>query len=107
MDLVQIIETLGIPVAVASVLGYACLYLMKFITGKLIQRLDEQFNRLESIVVKLIDSNNKGKVESSKFAMQQAAQHIELIGRFDTLISVFQKLSGNGLKNKGNNNAKR
>ena len=59
MDLVQIIETLGIPVAVAFVLGYACLYLMKFITGKLIQRLDEQFQRLESIVIKLIDSNNQ------------------------------------------------
>ena len=61
MDLVNIIETLGIPIAVAFVLGYACLYLMKFITGKLIQRLDEQFERLENIIVKLIDSNNKEK----------------------------------------------
>ena len=38
MDIVQIIETLGIPVAVAFVLGYGCLYLMKFITGKLMER---------------------------------------------------------------------
>ena len=75
MDLVQIIETLGIPVAVAFVLGYACLYLMKFITGKLIQRL-------------------------AKATMQQASQHVELIGRFDTLISVFQKFQANGLKSK-------
>ena len=92
MDLVQIIETLGIPVAVASV--------MKFITGKLIQRLDEQFQRLESIVIKLIDSNNQEQKESAKATMQQASQHVELIGRFDTLISVFQKFQANGLKSK-------
>ena len=102
MDIIQVIETLGIPVAVAFVLGYGCLYLMKFITGKLIQRLDEQFGRLEAIVIKLIDSNNKEKQESAKTYMQQASQHVELIGRFDTLISVFQKLSGNGLKKKEN-----
>ena len=55
MDIVQIIETLGIPVAVAFVLGYGCLYLMKFITGKLMERLDEQFKRLEDIMVTLIN----------------------------------------------------
>ena len=100
MDIVQIIETLGIPVAVAFVLGYACLYLMKFITGKLIQRIDEQYGRLESIVVKLIDSNNKEKTEAVKLGMQQTAQFSELLGRFDTFISVVQKLTGNGLKGK-------
>ena len=100
MDIVQIIETLGIPVAVAFVLGYACLYLMKFITGKLIQRIDEQYSRLEGIVIKLIDSNNKEKQEATKLGMQQTAQFSELLGRFDTFISVVQKLSGNGLKNK-------
>jgi len=100
MDIAQTIESLGIPIAVAIVLGYASLYLMKFITGKLIQRLDEQFGRLESIVIKLIDSNNKEKQEAVKSYTQQASQHLELIGRFDTLISVFQKLTGNGLKKK-------
>ena len=55
MDIIQVIETLGIPVAVAFVLGYGCLYLMKFITGKLMERLDEQFKRLEDIMVSLIN----------------------------------------------------
>ena len=98
MDIIQLIETLGIPVAVACVLGYAALYLMKFITGKLIQRLDEQYGRLEGIVIKLIDSNNKEKQEATKLGMQQTAQFSELLGRFDTFISVVQKLTGNGLK---------
>ena len=100
MDVINIIETLGIPVAVAFVLGYGCLYLMKFITGKLIQRIDEQYGRLEAIVIKLIDSNNKEKQEATKLGMQQTAQFSELLGRFDTFITVVQKLTGNGLKGK-------
>ena len=100
MDIIQLIETLGIPVAVACVLGYAALFLMKFITGKLIQRLDEQYGRLEGIVIKLIDSNNKEKQEATKLGMQQTAQFSELLGRFDTFITVVQKLTGNGLKKK-------
>ena len=64
MDIINIVETLGIPVAVAFVLGYGCLYLMKFITGKLMQRLDEQFGRLENIVIKFIDSIENKKVVS-------------------------------------------
>ena len=100
MDVINIIETLGIPIAVAFVLGYGCLYLMKFITGKLMQRLDEQFTRLEGIVIKLIDSNNKEKQENTKVGMQQTAQFTELLGRFDTFITVVQKLTGNGLKHR-------
>ena len=100
MDLINIIETIGIPISVALGLGYALMYLMKFITGKLIQRIDEQHGRIEAIVIKLIDSNNKEKQEATKLGMQQTAQFSEVLGRFDTLISVFQKLSGNGLRNK-------
>ena len=100
MDILNTIETLGIPVAVALVFGYSTLYLIKFITGKLMLRLDEQFQRLENIVIKLIDSNNKER--------QAVMKHeTEILARFDTFITVVQKLSGNGLKNKGNNNAKR
>ena len=95
MDVIQLIETLGIPVAVACVLGYACLYLMKFITGHLMQQLNQQFERLENIVIKLIDSNNKERQATLKHSTEQSAQ-------FDTLITVFKKLTGNGLKDKIN-----
>ena len=100
MDLINIIETIGIPISVALGLGYALMYLMKFITGKLIQRIDEQHGRIEAIVIKLLDSNNKEKQEATKLGMQQTAQFSEVLGRFDTLISVFQKLSRNGLRKK-------
>tara|TARA_R110000824_G_scaffold111891_8_gene260722 strand:- start:600 stop:908 length:309 start_codon:yes stop_codon:yes gene_type:complete len=100
MDFVQLIETLGIPVAVACVLGYACLYLMKFITNTLVKRIDEQFSRLEGIVIKLIDSNNKEKTATLKHSAENQAQFSDLLGRFDTFITVFQKYSGNGFNSK-------
>tara|TARA_Y100000310_G_scaffold340766_1_gene437682 strand:+ start:2325 stop:2606 length:282 start_codon:yes stop_codon:yes gene_type:complete len=93
MDIINIIETLGIPVAVALVLGYGCIYLMKFITGKLLERLDEQFKRLENIMIKLIDSNNKERQSTLKHST-------EIISRFDTFLTVIQRLTGNGLGEK-------
>tara|TARA_Y100000034_G_scaffold110593_1_gene142891 strand:- start:670 stop:960 length:291 start_codon:yes stop_codon:yes gene_type:complete len=93
MDIIQLIETLGIPVAVACVLGYAALFLMKFITGQLMLQLNQQFERLENIVIKLIYSNNKER--------QAVMKHeTEILARFDTFITVVQKLTGNGLKKK-------
>ena len=97
--MINIIETLGIPVAVALVLGYGCLYLMKFITGRLTNDLDEKFKRHESIMIKLIDSNNKERQAHLK-------GNAELYAKFDTLITIVTQLM-NGIKNKGNNDVKR
>ena len=55
MDIVELINSLGIPVAVACVLGYGCFYLINFITGRLMDKLDEQAQRLENILVTLIN----------------------------------------------------
>ena len=53
MDIIGIIETLGIPVAVAIGLGYALMYLIKFIT----KDVKADIKNLYDITVKLIDSN--------------------------------------------------
>ena len=91
MDVVQLIETLGIPVAVACVLGYAALFLMKFITGKLMQRLDEHAKRHEDILISLI---NVQKEFTNKLIETQT----EMNSKYGSLIEIVQALSGNGLK---------
>ena len=93
MDVVQLIETLGIPVAVACVLGYGCLYLMKFITGRLMDRLDEQFKRLEDITVTLI---NVQKEFTNKLIETNTETNTYLKSQLD----VFKMLTGNGLSKK-------
>ena len=62
MDIIGIIETLGIPVAVAIGLGYALMYLIKFIT----KDVNADIKNLYEITVKLIDSNRISKDETKK-----------------------------------------
>ena len=62
MDIIGIIETVGIPVAVALGLGYALMYLIKFIT----KDVKADIKNLYEITVKLIDSNRQAKDETKK-----------------------------------------
>ena len=62
MDIFGIIETLGIPVAVAVGLGLGCMYLIKFIT----KDVTKDLKGLYEIIVKLIDSNRIAKDEVKK-----------------------------------------
>ena len=62
MDIVGIIETIGIPVSVALGLGYALMYLIKFLT----RDVQEDIKSLHDITVKLIDSNRESKDETKK-----------------------------------------
>ena len=61
-DIIGIIETVGIPVAVALGLGYAVMYLIKFLT----KDVKADIKNLYDITVKLIDSNRKSKDETKK-----------------------------------------
>ena len=62
MDIFQIIETLGVPVAVAIGLSYALMFLIKFIT----KEIKADIKNLYEITVKLIDSNRQSKEKSDK-----------------------------------------
>ena len=62
MDIVGIIETIGIPVSVALGLGYALMYLIKFLT----RDVQEDIKDLYDITIKLIDSNREAKDEVKK-----------------------------------------
>ena len=62
MDIIGVIETLGVPVAVALGLGYALMYLIKFLT----KDVQGDIKDLHDITVKLIDSNRESKDEVKK-----------------------------------------
>ena len=93
MDIVQLIETLGIPVAFACILGYCCYYLIGFINGRLMQKLDEQAKRQEDILVTLI---NVQKEFTNKLIETNTETNTYLKSQLD----VFKALSGNGLNKK-------
>jgi hypothetical protein len=62
MDILGIVETVGIPVAVSVGLGYALMHLIRFLT----RDVQEDIKNLHDITVKLIDSNREAKEEVKK-----------------------------------------
>jgi len=62
VDVLAVIETLGVPIAVSVGLGYALMYLIRFIT----KDVKSDIKNLYDITVKLIDSNRQSKDETKK-----------------------------------------
>ena len=63
MDLFAIIEKFGIPVAVACAFGFFIWRQNQFIQKELMEELDQDFKRLEMIIIKLIDQQKKMQIE--------------------------------------------
>ena len=62
MDVFGIIESFGVPIAVSVGLGYALMYLIKFVT----KDVSGDLRRRYDIIVKLIDSNREMRDETKK-----------------------------------------
>ena len=89
MDIFQILEQFGIPVAVAMAFGFFIWRQNRFIQETLMTELDQDFKRLEGIIIKLIDQQKKVQMEQKK-----------MIGVFKAQVEIIARLSGNGLKDK-------
>ena len=89
MDWLIILEQYGIPVVVAIAFGFFIWKQNKFIQNELMEELDENFKRIEGILIKLIDQQKK---------MQLEQKGIE--NSYKTLVEVIASLSGNGMKDK-------
>ena len=89
MDWLLILEQYGIPVVVAIAFGFFIWKQNKFIQDELMEELNENFKRLEGILIKLIDQQKK---------MQLEQKGIE--NSYKTLVEIIANLSGNGLKDK-------
>ena len=63
MDLFAILEKFGIPVAVACAFGFFIWRQNQFIQNELMEELDQDFKRLEMIIIKLIDQQKKIQIE--------------------------------------------
>ena len=89
MDILAIMEQFGIPVAVAMAFGFFIWKQNRFIQSTLMNELDQDFKRLEGIIIKLIDQQKKVQMEQKR-----------LNGVFRAIVEIIARLSGNGLKDK-------
>jgi len=89
MDMITILEEFGLPVAVAMAFGFFIWKQNRFIQHTLMQELDQDFKRLEGIIIKLIDQQKIIQIEQKGLNRQYKA-----------LVEIIATLSGNGLKHK-------
>ena len=89
MDWLQILEQYGVPIAVAVGFGFFIWKQNKYIQDDLSKDLHQKFNRLESILVKLIDQQKRVQIEQKGLERS-----------FKALVEIIASLTGNGLKNK-------
>ena len=89
MDILAILEQFGIPVAMTIAFGFFIWRQNKFIQETLMTELDQDFKRLEGIIIKLIDQQKKVQMEQKR-----------LNGVFRAIVEIIARLSGNGLKDK-------
>ena len=89
MDPVNILQEFGVPVAFCLGLAW-CIYKQnKYIQDDLTKDIHQKFNRLEGIIIKLIDQQKKMQIEQKGLERS-----------YKTLVEIIAKLSGNGLKHK-------
>jgi hypothetical protein len=89
MDLFAILDQYGIPLAVAVAFGYFIWKQNSFIQSTLMEELEESFNRLEGIVIKLIDAQKTMQMEQK-----------DIKASYHAIVEILSSLSGNGLKEK-------
>ena len=89
MDIFNVIETFGVPVAMSVAFGFFIWKQNKFIQDELQKELRESFERLEGIVIKLIDAQKTSLMETK-----------EIKASYHAVVEILASLSGNGLKEK-------
>ena len=89
MEIFQIIEQFGVPIAVAVAFGYFIWKQNNYIQKDLTKDIHNKFNRLEGIIITLIDQQKRIQIEQRGLERS-----------FKALVEIIASLSGNGLKNK-------
>ena len=89
MDWFELLERYGVPLAVAVAFWVFIQKQNKYIQDELSKEMRESFNRVEMIIIKLIDQQKKMQIEQKGLERS-----------YKTLVEIIAKLSGNGLKHK-------
>tara|TARA_R100000781_G_scaffold25665_1_gene18869 strand:+ start:2368 stop:2661 length:294 start_codon:yes stop_codon:yes gene_type:complete len=89
MDILGVIETFGVPVAMSIAFGFFIWKQNNWIQNELQKELRESFDRLEHIIIKLIDQQKQVQLEFK-----------EIKASYRAIVEILASLSGNGLKEK-------
>jgi len=84
---IGVAERFGLPVVMLLGMSYALVHLFKWLANDLMRQLQNNADRIEKIVVTLIDNSKKER--------EQNREHFgKIFQRLDTLVDVFIKSNG-------------
>ena len=89
MEMFDLLERFGLPVMMVVALGWYVKSQNAWIQNELQTELRESFDRLEGIVIKLIDAQKGMQINQA-----------EIKSKITAIIEIMASLSGNGLKEK-------
>ena len=89
MDWIELLERYGVPLCVAVAFWLFIQKQNKYIQDDLAKDMHQKFNRLEGILIKLIDNSKKQEIKQEG-----------LNRSFRTIVELMSALSGNGLKHR-------
>tara|TARA_R110002020_G_scaffold139753_5_gene310780 strand:+ start:396 stop:689 length:294 start_codon:yes stop_codon:yes gene_type:complete len=86
MDWLAILDQYGIPIVVATAFGYFIWKQNQYIQKDLAKDIHTKFNRLEEIMIGLINQQKKMQLEQKR-----------IMKSYESIIEIITALSGNGL----------
>mgnify|MGYP003138919734 CR=1 FL=1 len=87
MEMFDLLERFGLPVMMVVALGFYAKQQTNWIQNELQKELRESFERLEGIVIKLIDAQKGMQLEQK-----------DIKASYHAIVEILSSLSGNGLK---------
>ena len=89
MEPFEVLEKFGVPITMCIAFGYFIWKQNKFIQEELQKELRESFERVEGIIIKLIDAQKTMQLEQK-----------DTKASFHAIVEILSSLSGNWLKEK-------
>ena len=68
MDMQGLISDLGVPIATSLAMMWGCFYLIKYITGQHTEMMNNKFEYLTGIIVKLIDQQKLMQIDLKEWS---------------------------------------
>ena len=97
-QVILVAEKFGLPVVMLGAVLWGIVKMFNWMANDMMTQIKRNEERIEQIVIKLIDSNRKQTEQVTKDREKSNQQHEAILNQISALVDVMVKLSGNGLK---------
>ena len=97
-QIILVAEKFGLPVVMLGAVLWGIVKMFNWMANDMMTQIERNEERIEQIVIKLIDSNRKQTEQVTKDREKSNQQHEAILNQISALVDVMVKLSGNGLK---------